>query len=103
LAEGDIRFIPIDGTKGADAGTVIQDGKYKVAPSGLAGGKYRVSIRGYKHTGKLEPDPLGGPPVKGSVQIVPREYRGEDSTLVKEIIRGDNRLDFDLVAPAAGK
>lgn len=103
VAEGDIRFIPMEGTKGADAGAVIQDGKYKVGPNGLAGGKYRVSIRGYKQSGKLEPDPLGGPPVKTRVQIVPREYHGEDSKLVKEITRGINRLDFDLPISGAGK
>jgi hypothetical protein len=103
VAEGDIRFVPVEGTKGADAGGVIQDGKYKVRLNGVAGGKYRVSIRGYKQSGRLEPDPLGGPPVKGTVQIVPREYHGEESTLVREITRGANRLDFDLVTSGAGK
>lgn len=103
VAEGNIRFIPIEGTKAADAGAVIQEGKYKVVLKDLAGGKYRVSIRGYKQSGRAEPDPLGGPPVKGTVQIVPKEYHGEDSKLVKEITRGANRLDFDLVTSGAGK
>jgi hypothetical protein len=103
VAEGDIRFVPVEGTKGTDAGAVIQDGKYKVRLTGLAGGKYRVSIRGYKQSGRLEPDPLGGPPVKGAVQIVPKEYHGEESTLVREITRGANRLDFDLVTSGAAK
>jgi hypothetical protein len=103
VAEGDIRFIPMEGTKGPDAGAVIQEGKYKVVLKGVAGGKYRVSIRGYKQSGRSEPDPLGGPPVKGIVQIVPKEYHGEDSKLVQEITSGANRLDFDLVTSGAGK
>jgi len=82
---------------------VIKDGKYKVVQKGLAGGKYRVSIRGYKQSGKLVPDPLIGPPVKETVQIVPREYHGEDSKLVREITRGTNTLDFDLVTSGAHK
>jgi hypothetical protein len=97
VAEGDIRFIPMAGTIGADAGAVIRDGRYKLVAKGLAAGKYRVSIRGYKQSGRMEPDPLGGPPIKGTVQIVPKEYQGEESKVVKEIIRGDNRFDFDLM------
>jgi len=102
VAEGDIRFIPLEGTEGADAGAVIRDGKYKVVVKELATGKYRVSIRGYKHSGRMEPDPLGGPPIKGTVQTVPMQYQGENSELVKEITLGVNRLDFDLVTSEAG-
>ena len=100
VVEGDIRFIPMEGTLGADAGAMIRNGKYKVVVKDLAAGKYRVSIRGYKQSGRLEPDPLGGPPIKGTVQIVPKQYQGEDSGLINEITRGVNRLDFDLVTPA---
>jgi hypothetical protein len=102
VAEGDIRFIPTEGTKGGDAGAVIRDGKYKVVVKGLATGKYRVSIRGYKQSGRMEPDPLGGPPIKGTVQIVPKQYQGEDSKLVKEITHGVNRLDFALETSGVG-
>src|SRR5205814_4236173 len=102
LAEGDIRFIPMEGTSGGDAGAVIRDGKYKAIVKDLATGKYRVSIRGYKQSGRMEPDPLGGPPIKGTAQIVPKQYQGEDSRLVKEITLGINRLDFDLVTSGAG-
>ena len=102
IAEGDIRFIPMAGTEGADAGAVIRDGKFKVVVKDLAAGKYRVSIRGYKHSGRMEPDPLGGAPIKGTVQIVPKKYQGEDSELVKEFTLGVNRLDFDLVTSEAG-
>jgi len=100
LADGDIRFIPLEGTQGADAGAVIQDGRYKVVAHGLAEGKYRVSIRGYKQSGRLEPDPLGGSPIKGTVQILAKEYQGQQSKLVKEINRGVNHHDFDLVTSA---
>lgn len=103
VAEGDIRFIPMEGTEGGDAGAAIRDGKYKIAAPELAEGKYRVRIRGYKQSGKFEPDPLGGPPIKGIVQIVPREYSGPVSKEVREIIRGANRFDFDLVTSATGE
>ena len=102
MPEGDIRFIPLAGTEGADAGAVIRDGKYKTVVRNLATGKYRVSIRGYKQSGRMEPDPLGGPPIKGTAQIVPKQYQGQDSKLVKEITLGINRLDFDLVTSGAG-
>ena len=102
VAEGDIRFIPMEGTRGADAGAIIRDGKFKVIVKDLATGKYRVSIRGYKQSGRVEPDPLGGPPIKGTVQTVPKQYQGENSELVKEITLGVNRLDFDLVTSEAG-
>lgn len=102
VPEGDIRFIPMEGTAGVDAGAVIRDGKYKVVAKDLATGKYRVSIRGYKQSGKVEPDPLGGSPIKGTVQIVPPQYQGEDSKLVKEITGGLNRFDFDLVDSEVG-
>src|SRR5262245_47077699 len=104
LAEGYIQFIPIEGTSGPDAGAPIKDGKYKVVEKGLAGGKYRVSIRGHKQSGNLVPDPFAGPPVKETVQIVPEKYHGEKSKLVREITRGTNTLDFDeLVTSGAGK
>ena len=102
VAEGDIRFVPVEGTNGPDAGAVIRDGKYKVV-EGLAEGKYQVSIRGYQQSGRWEPDPLGGPPIKAIVQIVPKEYHGADSKVVKEIARGVNRLDFYLVTSGSGK
>ena len=102
VAEGDIRFIPMEGTAGADAGAVIRVGKYKAIVKDLATGKYRVSIRGYKQSGRMEPDPLGGPPIKGTVQIVPKQYQGDDSRLVKDITAGVNRHDFDLVTSGAG-
>src|SRR5262245_45567977 len=54
LADGDIRFIPIEGTSGPDAGAEIKDGKYNAFQTGLAGGKYRVSIAGHKESGYTE-------------------------------------------------
>src|SRR6476620_8893653 len=36
VAEGDIRFIPMEGTAGADAGAVIRVGKYKAIVKDLA-------------------------------------------------------------------
>jgi len=103
VAEGDVRFVPMEGTRGSDAGAVIRDGKYKVVVKDLATGKYRVSIRGYQGGGRMEPDPLGGPPIKGTEPTVPKKYQGDQSELVKELTQGVNRLDFDLLTSEAGK
>ena len=102
VPEGDIRFVPLEGSRGADAGAVIRDGKYKVVAKELATGKYRVSIRGYRPSGIVEPDPLGGEPLKGTQQFVPKEYQGETSVLVKELTPSVRRLDFDLVTSEVG-
>src|SRR5262245_31443003 len=63
-AEGAIRFIPIQGTSGPNAGADIKDGKYKVVQKGLAGGKYRVEISVYKDSKEKALDPLAGPWVR---------------------------------------
>src|SRR5689334_21251790 len=49
LPSGRIRFVPVEGTSGPDAGAVIEDGKYTVG-KGLRVGKYRVEIHGVKES-----------------------------------------------------
>jgi hypothetical protein len=60
VEKGDIRFIPIDGTKGqASYGTII-DGKYEItARGGVSVGKHRVEIQAFRKTGRKVP---GKPP-----------------------------------------
>jgi hypothetical protein len=103
LAEGAVRFIPIEGTSGPDAGAEIKDGKYRVVQPGLAPGRYRVEFSSHKPTGKRVRDPLGGGLAQETVQLVPQQYRGENSTLRRDITQGANTKDFELVTTGAGK
>jgi len=96
LPNGYIQFIPIEATAGPDAGAAIKDGNYKVVRAGLAGGNYRVSIKGYNESGRTERDPFGGKdPVKSFVQIVPKKYN-ENSEEIQKINPGVNTLNFAL-------
>jgi hypothetical protein len=96
LSDGYIQFIPIEDTPGPDAGAAIKDGNYQVVRAGLAGGNYRVSIKGYKESRRTEPDPFGGKtPVNSVVSIVPKKYN-ENSEEVRKINPGANALDFTL-------
>jgi hypothetical protein len=53
VAQGEIRFVPVDG-KGATSGAAIQDGKYQTV---VPRGKKIVQITGYKKTGEKKADP----------------------------------------------
>src|SRR5262245_39504348 len=44
LPRGSIRFVPVKGTTGSDAGSAIHQGEYRIEKD-LAGGKYRVEIQ----------------------------------------------------------
>ncbi len=105
VEEGSINFIPVEGTTGAGAGAVIKNGKYHVPRSqGVTVGKNRVELRAFKKTGKQAPDPTGlpGAMTEERVPAFPPEYN-DSSTVVKEIARGANTIDFDVKSPGAGK
>jgi hypothetical protein len=46
LDKGSIRFVPVKGTTGSDAGAAIHQGKYQIE-KGLTVGKYKVEIQGW--------------------------------------------------------
>src|SRR5437868_15106256 len=75
LPSGRIRFVPVEGTPGPDAGAVIDEGKYSIT-KGLTTGKYRVEIHGTQEsTLRKERDPLT--PIRlipAEVESIPAEY-----------------------------
>jgi hypothetical protein len=103
LPSGRIRFVPVEGTRGPDAGAVIEEGKYSVGKS-LTVGKYRVEIHGVKEsTMRKERDPII--PVHlipAAMEAVPPAYNAK-SELIKTVEAGVNTLDFDLTTNRKAK
>ena len=61
MESGTINFRPTGDTKGNSAGAGIVDGKYEVrSEKGLKPGKYKVTIQGYRKTGRKIRDPQIG-------------------------------------------
>jgi hypothetical protein len=103
LPEGRIRFVPVEGTPGPDAGAVIEEGKYSVT-KGLTAGKYRVEIHGPKDSTRrkvrdaLTPTEL----VPAAEESVPPQYNVK-SQLVRTVEAGSNTLDFELIRGRKGR
>jgi hypothetical protein len=96
LPSGWIRFVPVDGTPGPDAGGVIEEGQYGVS-KGLTAGRYRVEIHGTKEsTSRKERDPLTPSDlVAAEIELIPAEYNVK-SKLIRTVEAGANTLDFAL-------
>ena len=61
MESGTINFRPTGDTKGNSAGGGIVDGKYEVrSEKGLKPGTYKVTIQGYRKTGRKIRDPQIG-------------------------------------------
>lgn len=96
IKNGQIRFSPIEGTKGPISGGVIKDGKYEAqGKGGVPLGKHRVEIYGYrpvkKTTGGLQNE--GG----DSEQYIPAKYSGGSSlTAVITAQSAGEPLNFKL-------
>jgi hypothetical protein len=103
LPSGRIRFVPVEGTPGPDAGAVIDEGKYSIT-KGLTTGKYRVEIHGTQEsTLRKERDPLT--PIwliPAEVESIPSEYNVK-SQLVQTVEAGSNTADFVLTRTQKGK
>src|SRR5688572_30232243 len=98
IEEGVIRFLPVEGTTGPDAGVAIKNGSYHLPrDTGPLVGKARVELRAFKASGKKVQDPTkpAGTFTYARVQIFPPEY-SDKSTLIKEIKAGENEIDFDV-------
>jgi len=98
IAEGSINFIPIEGTTGPGAGAVIRDGQYHITPDkGVTPGKNRVEIRAFRTTGRQVRDLAGpgGGVRQERVPAFPPEYN-DQSTLVREVERGKNTINFEV-------
>ena len=103
LPEGRIRFVPVEGTPGPDAGAVIDEGKYRVT-KGLTAGKYRIEILGPKEsTRRKEQDPITpNELIPAAIESVPPEFNVK-SQLIRTVEAGSNTLDFDLTRSRKGK
>jgi hypothetical protein len=104
IEEGAITFIPIEGTRGPGTGAIIRDGKYHIpASKGVVVGRNRVELRAFRSSGGKIQDPTArrGTLTDVRVPAFGPEYNDE-STLVRDIQRGANTLDFDI-ATASGK
>lgn len=103
LPSGRIRFVPVEGTPGPDAGAVIEEGEYSVT-RGLTAGQYRVEIHGNKESIlRKERDPLTPTLlIPAEDEAIPPEYNVK-SQLIRTVQAGSNTLDFDLKRHRKGK
>jgi hypothetical protein len=98
IEEGAITFIPVEGTRGPGTGAIIRDGKYHIpASKGVVVGKNRVELRAFRSSGRKMQDPTArrGTLTDVRVPAFGPEYN-DQSTLVREVHRGSNTLDFDI-------
>jgi hypothetical protein len=94
LPAGWIKFVPIAGTPGPDAGAAIDEGKYQIE-KGLREGEYRVEIQGTRTMAQMVFDPAGpGAMVHNQKAIVPPEYN-QNSKLKERVNRGSNFINFE--------
>lgn len=105
IVEGSINFIPTEGNTGPGTGAVIENGKYHIPRAkGATAGKNRVEIRAFRTTGRKVQDPTGKPGVltEERVPAFPPSFN-DQSTLVKDVARGSDTIDFDINIPEPGK
>jgi hypothetical protein len=103
VAEGSINFRPVDGNAGPSTGAVIEDGVYTIPREhGATIGKNRIEIRAFKKSGRKVPDPMARTPGQLTDEVVPA-IPPEHATHVREIVAGDNTVDFDLPGTSARK
>ena len=97
LKKGQIRFFPLQETKGPASGAAIEQGSYRVTNrGGLPAGKYRVEIRAYHGDESLDLPLDGGPPHRE--QFIPSRYndQSEVTTTVPTEVR-KYELNFELI------
>jgi hypothetical protein len=105
VPEGAITFIPVEGNTGPGAGAVIENGKYQIRrDKGVSPGKNRVEIRAFRGSGRKVQDPTAKPGVltEERVPAFPPEFN-DKSTLVRDVKRGSDTIDFDITVPEPGK
>jgi hypothetical protein len=96
MPTGRIKFVPLPGTQGPDAGATIEEGKYRIE-KGLTGGEYRVEIQGTRKTTRRVNAPFPGELVPDEVPLVAAEYN-DNSKLTSRVNAGANTLDFEVEA-----
>jgi hypothetical protein len=92
IANGELRFYPIEGTKGAVSGGEILNGAYTAqGRGGVPVGKHRVEIQAFRPAQGQVAGPEGGP----VEQYLPARFN-EASTLTAKVTTETEKLDFAL-------
>lgn len=96
LAGGVVEFFPKDGKSPSGKPGMIKDGTYEA--SDVPVGTVRVEIHWAKVVGKKKAfDMPESPMIDELKEVVPAKYNTQ-SKLVKEIIPGRNKIDFELTS-----
>jgi hypothetical protein len=105
VEEGEIAFVPQEGTAGPETGGPIHHGAYDVpaARGPLVGGTYKVRINGYAKTGrKIEAGP--GAFVDAYDNLIPARYNTRTTLqVVISSTASENHHDFALEAQPADR
>jgi hypothetical protein len=95
LAQGAIKFAPMDQTRGVVTGVSIHDGHFELpAEIGAAIGWNRVEITGMRKSGKKVQDPFGPPGQLETSAVAPRFNVSSDLKI--EIKPGENTAQFEV-------
>ncbi len=99
VQNGEIRFVPIEGTQGPVSGAPIVEGRYEaIAKGGVPVGKHTVQIEGYDTKGGGESqDMISGGRTGARVNYIPAKYHRESQLTLQ--VSGDKSSmnhDFNL-------
>ncbi|MBN2293115.1 MAG: hypothetical protein JXM70_11855 [Pirellulales bacterium] len=97
LADGQISFLPMPGTKGPTAGAAIKNGEFQIASEGgTFAGKFRVEITATRPSNRKVMDPESGTMINVPQQFIPAIYN-QQTQLTAEVISGEkNSFTFEL-------
>ena len=98
LGDGTIRFEPIGGST-TGGGAAVKDGKYSLeAATGLADGKYRVSINApVPGTGGVAPaDAMPGDPIAAPKELIPPSWNMNSQQTIDVKPEGPFEFNFDV-------
>ena len=95
VENGEIRFVPADGTTGPVSGGPIRDGMYRAeGRGGVPLGTHRVEIQAFRPDPQAAVDPLSGD--RPAEQYLPEKYN-RNSTLEATVeAGGEQTIDFNL-------
>ncbi|MEO2049224.1 MAG: hypothetical protein ABGX16_21910 [Pirellulales bacterium] len=99
---GEVRFMPVEGTRGSVNVALIVNGEYRIeGRGGVPLGNYRIEIIAKQKTGKQVRQYNGFEMamVEEEIPISPPVYAGSNSPLTQEVTStSGNKVDFDLPA-----
>lgn len=97
VEEGSISFLPAEDTQSRKASAAILNGVFDIpADRAPTPGKFKVEISWFKKTGnKIASADPGMVAADETKEAIPAKYNRE-TTLVRELVVGENKLDFKL-------